>query len=136
MTAGGRPPGGQALLVAFGALLALAAASFALSYAHLGRFVTPVALAVAFAKAAIVLAVFMELSRESASIRLAVAAAGLLVALLIAFVVGDVATRDAIGVTPPSPEPLGARVPVGPSRRLTEGPAKTSAGPGEGAMRP
>lgn len=120
------------LALAFAALVALAAASLGLSYASLGRAAVAVALIVAAAKAAIVLMVFMELAREPATSRLAVFAAASLLGVLVALVAADVATREPAPMAPPS---ASAELP-GPSRAITEAPAKRSAGNGEGALRP
>ena len=79
-------------------LLALFGLSLALSYFDLGRAALPVALTIAAVKAALVAWIFMELSKASASIRLAVVAATTLLAVLIGFVVTDLETRDAPAV--------------------------------------
>lgn len=84
------------LVVTGGALLVLAAVSFALSYVGLGAASLPVALAIAVSKALLVLAVFMELKDEPASAKWAIFTAILLISILVLFAVLDVATR-----TPP-----------------------------------
>lgn len=76
------------------ALLVLWAASFGLSYVPLGGAALPVALAIAAAKAGLVLLFFMELVREPATIRLAFATGVVLLAVLIGLAVADVGTRD------------------------------------------
>jgi caa(3)-type oxidase subunit IV len=126
----------RALTAAFVALVVLAAASFALSYADLGRYAMAVALLVAAAKGALVLAVFMELAHEPPSSRLAVVAAGSLLVILVALVFADVATREAPPIVVEPGATLGDEVKIGPSRPATEGAAKRSAGNGEGALRP
>jgi caa(3)-type oxidase subunit IV len=76
------------------ALVALAAGSYALSDAHLGRWATPAAFAIAGVKAAIVLLVFMHLMRVKSSVRLGAFVGVLLFALLVGFATADVMTRD------------------------------------------
>ncbi|MBX3226599.1 MAG: cytochrome C oxidase subunit IV family protein [Labilithrix sp.] len=76
------------------ALGVLWAVSLALSYVDLGRAALPIALVIAAVKAALVGAVFMELTRARASIRLAVAAAGALAAILVGLVIADVELRE------------------------------------------
>ncbi len=90
------------------ALLALWAASFGLSYVHLGGAALPVALGIAVVKAALVAVFFMELLRESLSMKLAIITAGALLALLIGFMVADITTR----ATPPL-LPVGVAAPSG-----------------------
>lgn len=82
------------LLLTGAALLVLAAASFGASFMHWGRLALPLALSFSALKASLVLSVFMGLWRERASIKLAALSALLMVALLAAFVVADVATRE------------------------------------------
>ena len=99
-----RSPNGQSLggLVLAGALLvALAGLSYGLSFMPLGRLGLPVALSIAVCKALTVLFVFMEFGRLSASAKLAVAAALLMVLLLIGLMVADVATRERAPLPPP-----------------------------------
>lgn len=80
-----------------GALLALWALSFALSYVHLGSAALPVALGIAAVKAALVVMFFMELLHERFSVKLTLLAAGALLGILIILVVADIGTR----ATPP-----------------------------------
>lgn len=75
-------------------LLALFGVSLGLSYCDLGAAALPVALGIAALKAALVAWIFMELSKSSASIRLAVVAAVSLLGVLIGFVVTDLEMRD------------------------------------------
>jgi cytochrome c oxidase subunit 4 len=82
------------LLAAWIALIVLAAASWAVSYVHLGRWGLLIALVIALAKALVVLAVFMELARERATTRLVAVTAVLLVAVFIGFVAADPSTRE------------------------------------------
>jgi cytochrome c oxidase subunit 4 len=76
------------------ALLALWVLSFVLSYAHLGAAALPVALVIAATKAALVVMFFMELLRESLSMKLTLLAAGGLLAVLIGLMVADLVTRE------------------------------------------
>ncbi|MBX3206298.1 MAG: cytochrome C oxidase subunit IV family protein [Labilithrix sp.] len=87
------------------ALFVLWAASFALSYAHLGAASLLVALAIAAAKAALVVMFFMELVSESLSMKLTLAAAGGLLAILVGLMAADVATREPPPLLPPAREP-------------------------------
>jgi cytochrome c oxidase subunit 4 len=84
-------------------LITLWAASFGLSYAHLGAAALPVALAIAAIKATLVFLVFMELALESFSIRFAIVAAISMIALLIGLMAADVATRPTPPLLPSSP---------------------------------
>ena len=88
------------------ALIALAALSFALSYAHIGRASIGVAMSIAALKAVIVGAVFMEIGREKASFKLALLAGALLLATLLGFVASDVRLRDPPPLPPPATAPL------------------------------
>ncbi|MBX3187862.1 MAG: cytochrome C oxidase subunit IV family protein [Labilithrix sp.] len=83
----------RAIVITAVVLLSLWGASYALSAFSLGRAAMPVALVIALVKAALVVAIFMELARESVSMKMSVAAAASLLVLLIAFMVADVATR-------------------------------------------
>lgn len=85
------------------ALLVLAGASFALSYAHLGGAGVPVALGIAAVKATLVVLVFMELSSEPFTVRITLVAGVLFVLLLLGFTVGDVLTRPSPPLLPPAP---------------------------------
>lgn len=82
-------------------LLALAGLSYGLSFLQLGALGLPVALAIAVCKALIVLFVFMEFGGLPTSAKLAAAAALLMVALLLALMVADVATRERAPLPPP-----------------------------------
>ena len=93
----------RALLVSWLALMALAGLSLGLRFAHLGGFGMPAALAIAGVKAVVVGLVFMELAFEKPSIRIAFAAGLLMVALMLALMIGDVVTRAA----PPLENPPG-----------------------------
>jgi cytochrome c oxidase subunit 4 len=88
-------PSAKSVLVTSFALVALWAGSWALSYADLGRWHLTTALVIAVTKAALVALVFMELLHVRATVRLAAAAAVLMVGLLIGLVVMDVAARGA-----------------------------------------
>ena len=74
-------------------LLALAATSYGASFLALGQWAIAVALAIAVVKAGIVVGVFMEAARRSASFLLALCAALVLLATFIALVAADVAFR-------------------------------------------
>ncbi|MBX3258220.1 MAG: cytochrome C oxidase subunit IV family protein [Labilithrix sp.] len=84
------------------ALFVLWAASFALSYVHLGAASLLVALAIAALKAALVVMFFMELVGEGLSMKLTLAAAGGLLAVLVGLMVADVATREPPPLLPPT----------------------------------
>jgi cytochrome c oxidase subunit IV len=90
----------RALLYTWVSLVALAAASFALSFAHLGSLNVPVALLIAAAKAALVALVFMELAVERLSIRLISGTAVAFIAILLFFVLADLHTRPAPPLVP------------------------------------
>jgi caa(3)-type oxidase subunit IV len=81
------------LVLAWVALAVLTSLSFGARYLPLGVFATPVALAIAVAKACVVLTWFMQLRREATSVRLLVWVVLFTVVLACAGVVGDVALR-------------------------------------------
>jgi len=81
------------LVLAWAALVGLTSLSFGARYLPLGPFATPVALAIAVAKACVVLTWFMQLRREATSVRLLVWVVLFTVVLACAGVVGDVAFR-------------------------------------------
>jgi cytochrome c oxidase subunit 4 len=85
------------------ALLALWGLSFGLSYVHLGAAALPVALGIAAVKAALVVLFFMELLRESFSMKLTLLAAGSLLFILISLVVADIAMREPPPLAPFDP---------------------------------
>lgn len=87
------PITGRTYLRTWVALLALAAATFGLSFLPLGVFHTPVALLIAGVKAALIALFFMHLAEERGSIPVAVGVWVLLLAILIALTAADVATR-------------------------------------------
>ncbi|HEX7667659.1 MAG TPA: cytochrome C oxidase subunit IV family protein, partial [Polyangiaceae bacterium] len=82
-------------------LLALAALSFGLAHVALGSVALPLAMAIALVKAGLVAVFFMGLTKHGSSAIAAIFSAIALVAILIAFVVGDVVTRT----TPPRAAP-------------------------------
>jgi cytochrome c oxidase subunit 4 len=88
------------LVVTGAVLLALAGSSFALSYVELGPAALPVALAIAAAKASLVVQIFMELGQARSSAKIAFAAGVAMLALLLVFMVADVETRDAPPMAP------------------------------------
>ena len=81
------------VILAGGALLALAAASFVLSEIDLGAGRVPVALAIAAVKAALVGFAFMELRREGGTVRLTIAAGVFMLVLMVGLASADVLTR-------------------------------------------
>lgn len=93
------------------ALVALWALSFGLSYVHLGGASLPLALGIAVLKAALVVSVFMELLRESLSMKLTLLVAMGLLAILIGLMVADIATREPAASAAPS-QPVGQRPPL------------------------
>jgi cytochrome c oxidase subunit 4 len=82
-------------LVTGAALLVLWGVSWAASGLELGRWALVVAVGIAAIKAVLVVLFFMEISTERTSVRVAVAAGAVLVALMIALMVLDVRTRVA-----------------------------------------
>jgi cytochrome c oxidase subunit 4 len=82
-------------------LVLLAGASYALSFVALGAWALPIALCIAALKAGLVVFMFMELYRETASIQLAALAAVLMLLLLVTLTAADVATRGTPVVTAP-----------------------------------
>jgi caa(3)-type oxidase subunit IV len=76
------------------ALVALAGASYGLTFVRLGPLSTGAAFAIAGVKGALVLLVFMHFLRTRSSIRLAAAVGVGLFGLLIALATADVTTRD------------------------------------------
>jgi cytochrome c oxidase subunit IV len=94
------------------ALIALWAASWALSYTALGSWSLAVALGIAALKAILVALLFMELLVEKASFNLALVTAVTLMGILIAFAVGDVVTRGAAPLEqPPATHPHAEETP-------------------------
>lgn len=91
----------RAYVLTLVALLALTALTFGLSFAPLGPWGIPVAVAIATAKAVLVALFFMHLLEEGTTARLAAAVAVFLGVLLILLASLDVATRRTI--EPPEP---------------------------------
>ena len=81
------------LVLTFVALLALAATSFALSYAHLGTLGLVVAMAIAVVKAGLVVAIFMELMHARATSVVAFGTALAFVTLLVGMTIAEKLTR-------------------------------------------
>ncbi len=79
------------------AVLVLWALSFGVSYVPMGAASLAVALGIAALKAVLVALFFMELVRETLSVKITMIGAVAMVMTLIAFMVADIATRD----TPP-----------------------------------
>lgn len=96
--------GSRGAIVASGvALLVLAAASYGFSFIHSSSWGLPVALAIAALKAFVVISVFMEVRRETASVKLVAITALLIMALLVTLTTADVATRNEPALSPPPP---------------------------------
>jgi caa(3)-type oxidase subunit IV len=93
----------RGLFVSWAALMGLAALSFGLRFAHLGALGMPAALCIAGAKVVVVGLVFMELAFERPSIRFAFAAGLVMIAIMLALMIGDVVTRT----VPPLENPPG-----------------------------
>jgi cytochrome c oxidase subunit 4 len=96
-----KPPGARALLVTWLALMALAAASLALSFAPLGAWGIAVAMSIALGKAALVAIVFMELAVHRFTVRMVLAVVVVFIALLVGFMVADVTTRTVVPLEVP-----------------------------------
>jgi cytochrome c oxidase subunit 4 len=92
------------VLTAGGGLLALAAISYALSFARLGALGLVLALAIAALKALVVLWFFMQFGRLPASAKLAALAACFMLALMLSLMAADIALRE----PEPSEPPAGA----------------------------
>jgi cytochrome c oxidase subunit IV len=86
-------PSVRSLVLALLALLALTCASWGLAHVELGPAGTPVAIAIAAIKAAIVAVAFMELPRASTTARIVALVTVVFIALLCAGTVADVALR-------------------------------------------
>ncbi len=92
-------------------LLGLTAASYLLSYVHLGVLNIPVALLIAGIKGTLVVLIFMELGVEKFSVRMTLVVSVLFVLLLVGLMVGDVVTRAAPPLLPPRPSNFTSRSP-------------------------
>jgi cytochrome c oxidase subunit IV len=101
MTTDTRGTPSRALFLTLLALLLLAGASLAFRFAHLGAFGYAVALAIAAAKAALVVMFFMEIGDEKASVKFAFVSGLALVALLMSLTLADVVTRAPPPLTAP-----------------------------------
>jgi cytochrome c oxidase subunit 4 len=86
------------------ALLVLTASTYLISRVDLGTWSFVIAIAIAIAKASLVVLIFMQLWEHKGSYRLALATAILWVLLLMFFVVADVRTR--FSLTNPSANPF------------------------------
>jgi cytochrome c oxidase subunit IV len=109
MSAGAEGATARGLFLTWAALMALAALSLGLRFAHLGRVGMVAALGIAVLKAVLVGLVFMELAFEEASIRLAFAAGLFMIAVMLALMIADVMTR----AVPPLENPPGTEPSVG-----------------------
>jgi cytochrome c oxidase subunit 4 len=85
-------------------LVALAALSFGLSFAHLGPFGPAVALTIGAVKAVLIAAFFMHLVEQPSISRWAFATGLILVGLLLLMVSLDVLTRERTGLVQPGVE--------------------------------
>jgi cytochrome c oxidase subunit 4 len=85
------------ILAAWIALLALLALTIAASFAPLGRVLPYVSYAIAIAKTAIVVWVFMELRKRDGLQRLGLAAGFVWLAILFVLLFADVLTRSWLG---------------------------------------
>jgi cytochrome c oxidase subunit IV len=103
MSASAEGASARGLFLTWAALMALAALSFGLRFAHLGALGMVAALGIAAVKAVLVGLVFMELAFEKPSIRLAFAAGLLMIAVMLALMIADVVTR----AVPPLENPPG-----------------------------
>jgi cytochrome c oxidase subunit IV len=90
----------RSYLLVWIALLALTAATFLLSRYEAGRWSVAVALAIAATKSTLVVLFFMHLAEQKGSARLVFVTSLLFVALLIGFVIADVATRFSLANPP------------------------------------
>jgi len=81
-------------LKTFAALLVLTATTFGLSFASLGAFQAPVALAIAAAKATLIALFFMHLVEQARVNAAVLVVALLLVAVFVGLTAADVATRE------------------------------------------
>ncbi len=97
-------------------LLALAALTVGLSFAHLGAFAVPVALTIAAAKATLVALVFMHLVEQRAANWLAFLVAIALLAVLVVLAAADVATRQFGGGRPAAGGPATGSIALPPAR--------------------
>jgi cytochrome c oxidase subunit 4 len=104
MSAAGHPQTISArwLFATWGALVALAALSLVMSFAHLGAAGIPVALAIAAAKAVLVALIFMELLVEKPAFRIVLGVVVFFFVLLIGLVWADVDTRTIAPLAPPT----------------------------------
>jgi cytochrome c oxidase subunit 4 len=94
---------GRRLALTLAALLALAGASLAFRFAHLGSAGLAVALGIAAVKAALVVVFFMEIGAERPTARFACAAGVVVLGVMLALVLADVVTRT----VPPLEDPPG-----------------------------
>jgi cytochrome c oxidase subunit 4 len=93
----------QRYLKVWAALVVLTGATVVLGRLPLGGLNTPVALGIALAKALLVVVFFMHLMQQRATPRLVVLTTAVLIATLLLFTVGDVATRLPL-TNPPTSE--------------------------------
>ncbi len=83
-------------------VLALWGASWGMSYLALGGWSLAIAFAIAALKAALVALVFMEIAVERVSIHATMTTGFVMIAVLIAFMIADVRTRETPELLPPA----------------------------------
>jgi len=88
-------PTARTYLLVFAALLTLTASTVLVAYAELGPWHTAVALAIAFAKATLIVLFFMHALGGSRLVHLIVLAALLWLGIMLAFTLADFWTREA-----------------------------------------
>ena len=96
-----RPASTRTYVIVWGWLMGLALGSCLLSFAHLGAFAPVVALSIGLAKAALIVAFFMNLAGQPSICRWAFALGIALAALLLIMVGADVLTRETPGLAQP-----------------------------------
>jgi cytochrome c oxidase subunit 4 len=94
-------------VIVFAALLSLAGLTTAVAFVNLGRFNTPIALAIAFVKMMLVLLVFMHLLYSTKLVRVVLFAGFFWLALLVGLVLIDYHSRSWI----PDPAPWSSSAP-------------------------
>ncbi len=96
-----RPINPTTYLLTWVFLVVLAALSFGLSYVRLGGFEVPLAMAIAVAKALLVLMFFMHLFEHRFVYGFAFLIAVVFILILVSFTAFDVITRPHIPIVPP-----------------------------------
>lgn len=88
--------------IVYGLLMVGLAATVGVAYLPLGAWNLAVAMTIAFAKASLVVLIFMHVRYSSKLTRLAVVAGLFWLAILLVFAIGDYATRDWIPARAPA----------------------------------